>query len=282
MKQESCNNNQTILISMKNINTRSLARQATNLLGTKDIYNGITTKKAGWSEFVTSVSKGTAHRKYTTFENSLFDALSKKLLNVNEVKTFVVTNGIRSEKAFMQQCYKHGIKPGRKITPIIAEHISNGYINEGLNPASIRDDVYSKFNVFIKKATINSFIDKLKNGRYNHKNDLASWVAAGNKDTDFNNACKGHRDDNRKNHNAINIYPTTVEANTRFARLAERIAFEITSKAVIWQAVTETDLRTKNIVALQDQVRTYLNNNPHCYSDEFIARAKSVATLSMV
>ena len=58
--------------------------------------------------------------------------------------------------------------------------------------------------------------------------------------------------------------------------------FEITSKAVIWQAVTETDLRTKNIAALQDQVRTYLNNNPDYYSDEFIARAKSVATLSMV
>ena len=266
---------------MKKINTRSLARQATNLLGTKDIYNGITTKKAGWSEFVTSVAQGNAHRKYTMFETSLFDALSKKLLGVNEVKTFVVTNGIRSEKAFMQQCYKHGIKPGRKITPIIAEHISNSYINEGLNPSAIRDDVYSKYNTFLKKATINSFIDKLKNGRYNHKNDLESWVAAGNKATDFNTACKGHRDDDRKNHNAINIYPTTVEANTRFARLAERFAFEITSKTVLWKAITETDLRTKNIAALQDQVRTYLNNNPDCYSDEYIARARSVAILTM-
>ena len=63
--------------------------------------------------------------------------------------------------------------------------------------------------------------------------------------------------------------------------LAERFAFEITSKTVLWQAVSETDLRTKNMAALQDQVRTYLNNNPHCYSDEFVARAKSVATLTM-
>ena len=266
---------------MKKINTRSLARQATNLLGKKDIYNGITTKKAGWSEFVTSVKKGTAHRKYTTFEKGLFDALSKKLLTVNEVKAFVVTNGIRSEKAFMQQCYKQGIKPGRKITAPIAKFISNAYVNIGLNPTAIRDDVYSKFNILLKKATINSFIDKLKNGRYDHKKDLSSWVAAGNDINEFNTACKGHRDDDRRNHNAMNIYPTTIEANTRFARLAERFAFEITSKTVLWQAVSETDLRTKNMAALQDQVRTYLNNNPHCYSDEFVARAKSVATLTM-
>ena len=272
------------------INVKTLSNAATNLLGNKDIYEGKITKKEGWKEFISSLKTDYEKRPYTRFEDALAKAVAASIVNYDSALHFITSNKIRSKVSFSQKLIKeHGFYPGKKITKSIANFIYDRYTNNSYNVPTLISDISIRFGIDLKYTTVYNFIKThIHKRKYNKTNDLKSWINAGKTKRSFMKNTIGHLDDNPGNHKSSNLYITTPGSNIRYARLWEKYSFVMKSQKDLFQAITETDLRTKSMKELSNMIDDFLESNPNFYSEEYIrkvesiiqARAKNIGVLS--